>query len=238
MRTTGVVLLEGDVRPRVVEAAVLSKAKTAEHAERVLLEIIEGMRPNVVAVDAPLTLPPCLTCPSFCRGPSKDLCELQAARDVWADDGHPVTERLCEVRLRRELASGPLPSMRIAQIAARGVTLARRVLAGGTRLGAAGAVGVLEVYPYATLSRLGASNPELAPRAPNETDERFSDRILTGLSDRVEGLDERRHHLVSGHAVDALIAAYTGWLAPDGLEQPPPGYNVAAGWIWLPLRSN
>ncbi|MHB8660017.1 MAG: hypothetical protein ACYC91_19170, partial [Solirubrobacteraceae bacterium] len=34
-----------------------------------------------------------------------------------------------------------------------------------------------------------------------------------------------------------LVAAYTGWLAPDGLEQPPTGFNVAAGWIWYPALS-
>lgn len=33
----------------------------------------------------------------------------------------------------------------------------------------------------------------------------------------------------------ALIAAYTAWLAPDGLEQPPEGFNLASGWIcWFP----
>lgn len=44
------------------------------------------------------------------------------------------------------------------------------------------------------------------------------------------GVDEFRRD----HAFDALIAAYTGWLAPDGLEPPPADFNAAAGWIWLP----
>jgi hypothetical protein len=100
MRTTGVVLLAGTGQPRVLAASVLPRAKTAEQAERSLLDFIEDAQPDVVAVDAPLTLPPCLTCPSFCRGPSADLCELQAAQRVWEAGGHPVTERLCEVSLR------------------------------------------------------------------------------------------------------------------------------------------
>jgi predicted nuclease with RNAse H fold len=144
---------------------------------------------------------------------------------------------MCEVRLREELVSGPLPTMRIAQIAARGVALARRVLAGGTSLGAPGAVAVLEAYPYATLSRLGQRETRLRPREPKERDVDFSDRILAGLSSEVADLDQHRAGLASGHAVDALIAAYTGWLHPGGLEPPPRGYNVAAGWIWTPLTA-
>lgn len=234
MHTTGVVLLVGSDEPRVVDVAVLSKGPTAEEAENALLKVVEDASPTVVAIDAPLTLPPCLTCPNFCRGPSAELCELQQAREVWAVGGHPVTERLCEVRLRSELAAGPLPTMRIAQIAARGVALARRVLARGTSLGGPGGVTVLEVYPYATLWRLGQHEPRLHPRDPKEPDADFSGRILKGLSSEVADLDQHRAGLVSGHAVDALIAAYTGWLHPHGLEPPPRGYNVAAGWIWTP----
>ncbi len=234
MRTTGAVLLVGTERPRVVAGSVLSRGKTAEQAERSLLEFIGEARPTVVAVDAPLTLPPCLTCPTFCRGPSVELCELQAAQRVWAAGGHPVTERLCEVALRGELDSGPLPTMRIGQIAARGVVLARRILAGGTSLGEPGAVTVLEVYPYASLWRLGQRNARLRPRRPEEADQEFSERILAGLSEDVGGVDEHRGDLGSGHAIDALIAAYTGWLHPDGLQAPPEGFNLASGWIWAP----
>jgi predicted nuclease with RNAse H fold len=237
MSTTGAVLLTGTDRPTVASASVLAKAPTAERAERGLLELIEDARPGLVAVDAPLTLPPCLSCPSFCRGPSADLCELRAAQEVWQVDGHPVTERLCEVLLRDELPSGPLPTMRIAQIAARGVALARRVLAGGTRLGAPGAVEVLEVYPYATLWRLAHNNSQLRPRNPDEGDQEFSERILAALASEIDGLDQHQPHLDTSHGVDALIAAYTGWLHPDGLEPPPADFNLASGWIWLPRPS-
>lgn len=102
-----------------------------------------------------------------------DLCELDAARRVWEHGEHPVTERLCEVMLREELASGPLPTMRIAQIAA-----------------------------------------------------------LSGFASEIDHLSEHQAGLVSVHAVDALVAAFTGWLHPSGLEAPPPGFNLASGWIW------
>jgi predicted nuclease with RNAse H fold len=233
MRTTGVVLLKGVDRPRVQEARTLPKFKTAEQAESVLLEVVEDAQPDVVAIDAPLTLPPCLSCPSFCRGPSADLCELSAARDVWSAGGHPVTERLCEVRLRDELDAGPLPTMRIAQIAARGTALARRLLAGGTRL-ESGRVVVLEVYPYATMFRLGKLEAGLLPRAPGETGTALTERVLTALASRVDVDVVHRPALVDGHALDALIAAWTGWLHPGEVEHPPSGFNAAAGWIWLP----
>lgn len=233
MRTTGVVLLEGVDRPSVQDARTLPKFKTAEQAERELLEVVEDARPHVVAIDAPLTLPPCLTCPSFCRGPSADLCELSAARDVWRRNGHPVTERLCEVLLRGELDAGPLPTMRIAQIAARGTALARRILAGGTRL-EPGQVAVLEVYPYATLFRLGKKQLGLRPRAAGEADATFARRVLAALGSRVDVDPAHRPALNDGHVLDALIAAWTGWLHPEEVEHPPRGFNTAAGWIWLP----
>ena len=234
MATTGYVVLDGDQRPRITDAGRLPKGKSADEAERRLLGLVEDTRPTLIAIDAPLTLPPCLTCPAYCRGPGKGLCELRAADAVWEAGGNPVTERLTEVRLRPELDTGPLPTMRIGQIAARGVALARRILAGGTRLGPPGAVEVLEVYPYASLARLGQRDPRLSPRGKEEEHEVFAGRVLEALGEEVEGVEERGDVLLATHGLDALVAAYTGWLSPDGLEQPPSGYNVASGWIWLP----
>lgn len=58
--------------------------------------------------------------------------------------------------------------------------------------------------------------------------------MLAGLTTKLDISDTHREALNDGHAVDALVAAYTGWLGPAGLEPPPPDYNQAAGWIWLP----
>jgi predicted nuclease with RNAse H fold len=176
MATAGIAVLSGTDSPRATSASRLPKATTAERAERRLLEVIEDARPDVVAMDAPLTLPRCLSSPSCCHAPDADLCELRAARQVWERDGHRVTERLCEVLPRDELDAGPPPTMRIVQIAARGVSPARRIAAGGTRLGARGAVQVLEVYPYATLARLGRRDPRLRPQESGEDDKGFSGR--------------------------------------------------------------
>jgi hypothetical protein len=37
-----------------------------------------------------------------------------------------------------------------------------------------------------------------------------------------------------GHVLDAVIAAYTGWLGSERLGGPPAGVNLSAGWIWVP----
>src|SRR3954451_8251206 len=57
MATAGIAVLSGTDLPRATSASRLPKATTAERAERRLLEVIEDARPDVVAMDAPLTLP-------------------------------------------------------------------------------------------------------------------------------------------------------------------------------------
>lgn len=60
-------VLEGVRKPRLVEAGVITTAKTAAIAEDRLRELIGAWTPTLIAVDAPLTLPPCLTCPAVAR---------------------------------------------------------------------------------------------------------------------------------------------------------------------------
>jgi hypothetical protein len=45
-------------------------------------------------------LPPCLTCPAYCRGPDPDLCELEGARVMWERGSNPVSRRLCEAEAK------------------------------------------------------------------------------------------------------------------------------------------
>jgi predicted nuclease with RNAse H fold len=145
-----------------------------------------------------------------------------------------VTERLCEVVLRAGLRSGPLPTMRIGQIAARGVALARQLRGMAADITAPAPPTVIEVYPYATLSRLREVDPELSPRRRDESMSEFAGRVIEGLAARIDGVGEKRQQLEDEHVRDSAIAAYTGWLGPSRLEASPSGFNVAAGWIWLP----
>lgn len=232
--TTGYAVLSGIRRPKLKSVGVLPRSASADAAERLLLELLDEWRPSLVAVDAPLTLPPCLVCPSSCQGPGADSCELRAACQVWEVGGNPVTERLCEVRLRKEIGGGkPLPTMRIGQIAGRGVALARRLRAQRAERGRVAGPELIEVYPAASLLRLGFDGRP-ARKEGEVAARRFQSRVLRKLGERIVGLDGDDDELPDDHAFDAVIAAYTGWLAPDGLEPPPGDFNAAAGWIWLP----
>ncbi len=232
--TTGYALLKGVRKPKLVEAGVIPKAKTAAIAEDRLRELIGERAPSLIAVDAPLTLPPCLTCPSSCEGPGRERCELHAARLMWEAGGNPVAERLCEVRLRAEIGGGrPLPTMRIGQIAGRGVALARRLRAERAERGTVAGPELIEVYPAGTLRRLGFGAPP-SDKAGKKAQQDFRDRTCDDLSSKLTGLEVESTCRTNAHAFDALIAAYTAWLGPDGLEQPGEDYNAATGWIWLP----
>jgi predicted nuclease with RNAse H fold len=232
--TTGYAVLSGDQRPRLVEAGVLPRSDTADRAERVLFDLIGRWDSSLVAIDAPLTLPPCLTCPSSCQGPDSERCELRAAHLIWEAGCNPVTERLCEVRMREEIGGGkPLPTMRIGQIAGRGVALARRLRARRAERGVIGGPELIEVYPAASLLRLGyGSRPGQADGETATADFRLG--VLDDLDSRISGLADLAEVLTDGHAFDALIAAYTGWLAPEHLDAPPDDFNAASGWIWIP----
>jgi predicted nuclease with RNAse H fold len=232
--TTGYAVLTGVRRPALKAVGVMPRSRSANAAECDLFALLDSWQPSLVAIDAPLTLPPCLICPSSCQGPGKDRCELQAARLVWEAGGNPVTERLCEVRLRDEMRGGkPLPTMRIGQIAGRGVALARRLRAFRAERGLVGGPEAIEVYPAASLLRWGCGQRP-SRREGAETARRFRVKVLGVLGEQISGLDAPGIVHEDDHAFDALIAAYTGWLAPEKLEQPPEGFNAASGWIWLP----
>ncbi len=237
MGTTGWVLLSNADGKRVVaDANLLTKASVGE-AEHKLADLISKRAPAMVAVDAPLTLPPCLTCPSYCRGPSPDGCELTAARDVWQVGGNPMTERFCEVALRKELKTippRPQATMRLGQIAARGVALSRRLAALRHDPTHRVPAHVIEIYPYASQHRLAATEPRVRPQEEDETHQTYAERVLDGIEQLGVDLGPHRPQLAREHVLDALLAAHTGSLAWGGLESPPDGFNLAAGWIWFP----
>jgi predicted nuclease with RNAse H fold len=231
--TTGYAVLAGAREPKLLSTGVIASAKSADEGERRLLELLETHRPDLVAVDAPLTLPPCLTCPSSCQGPAPDQCELESARLIWQAGGNPVTERLCEIQLRQEIGGGkPLPTMRIGQISARGSALARRLRARRAERGATGGPDLIEVYPTASLKRLGFPDKPAVGK-DKKAQESYRRKVLKNLGPGFPG-PEASECVVDGHAFDGLVAAYTGWLWPDGLDAPSQDFNAASGWIWLP----
>jgi predicted nuclease with RNAse H fold len=232
-KTTGYALLEGYENPVLDRAELVAARPSPKESEKALLRLIDETAPEVVAIDAPLTLPPCLTCPSYCRGPG-DLCELSDARAMWEAKLNPVSQRRCEQHVHDRVKERPLPTMQLGVITGRAVALARCLSSRGIAPSVMERGEVLEVYPRATLRRLSAKDERLVPRAKSESESTFNGRVLAGLSTLVGGIDAHRDALSVTHTLDALVAAYTGWLAPDGLEPPPKGFNIGAGWIWFP----
>ena len=90
---------------------------------------------------------------------------------------------------------------------------------------------VLEVYPAATLVRLGIAG------TPSEDSSVKLGRVLDFFVGEIDGLSSSRDELSDPHALDAVVAAYTGALEVSRLDAPPADFNVAAGWIWLPRGS-
>jgi len=146
-------------------------------------------------------------------------------------------------------ADGASPSHRFARsqaaaashdadgvLTARAVAFARRLSARAFVPGAHQPAQLLEVYPRATLHQHGSAEPSLGPRAPNEPKEAYAARVVDRFEARIDGITPYRPRLVQRehHVLDALVAAFTGWLSPRGLEQPPPGFNTSTGWIWFP----
>jgi predicted nuclease with RNAse H fold len=209
---------------------VLPRAKSPAEADERLLELVRGAKPDILAIDAPLTLPPCLRCSAACRGPGIDRCERADARGLWRAGWNPTSQRLCELLIYERVHERPMPTMQLGALAARALVLARRFrrLRPPPR--------VLEVYPRATLAALRAADPAIRPR--ERAEERAAHRQGVIRAMRGSGLidvpDRLRRRLSEEHVFDALIAAYTGWLYPHGLRPPPSVMRESDGWIWIP----
>ena len=233
----GYAVVVGDEGPRLTEAGLLPVAKSASEGEAALVNLIDGVAPEVLAIDAPLTLPPCLTCPDYCRGPDPVLCELHGARQMWEQGSNPVSRRPCEVEARKAIPGlDPKPTMGLGIITARAVALVRKLEVRGRAPASISRREILEVYPAASLIRLSTLSNKLEPKQAGEEEVDFCARAATGLGEIGLGDVEAHRKAIeaSRDVLDAVIAAYTGWLGPERLEAPPEGFNLASGWIWFP----
>ena len=203
---------------------------------------------TLVAIDAPLTLPPCLRCQvPLCPGQVAcvDPAVLQmraivARSDAGPDRANrrgkprltPYTQRATEVHLLVE--RGIVPREALGQgtgpLAARAAHL-MRALADRFRLNE----NLIEVFPKATLTELGFTRP-----TRKHLDERMARAaVLEGLSTALRfGPGVWRELCVQkDHLFDAVICAFTGYLwARDGWREHEPVDEARAreGWIWVP----
>ncbi|MCX4245491.1 DUF429 domain-containing protein [Paraliomyxa miuraensis] len=187
---------------------------------------------TVVAIDAPLTLPPCIRCSLPCPTVARCTVPVVAWMRRWAprlqprgrsDPGKPAvtpyTQRAAEIL---QQAVGIHPRETLGQgtgpLAARAAYL-RRVLSPRLRLHE----NLIEVHPRATIEQVfGAA---VARRARHGDDDRVwatRKRVLAGL---VEGIafDYVWPELVvrNTHMFHAVLAAFTAFLwAREGLRGP------------------
>lgn len=213
---------------------------------------------TVVAINAPLTLPPCVRCTLPC--PGLKTCDVPSVAWMrkWAplllprgksDPTKPAvtpyTQRATEVlwtslgaRPREALGQGTGP------LAAR-ATYLRRVLSPQLRLHE----NLLEVYPRATLTQLFGSTTERRTRH-GETQRVWDTRkeVLAGLREGIDYAYVWPEVVVRNtHVFGAVLCAYTGflwshagWAGPREFEHadPPPGVPLqeaaaALGDAWV-----
>jgi hypothetical protein len=193
---------------------------------------------TVVAVDAPLTLPPCIRCSLPCPGVSECTVPVVQWMSRWAPQLRrrgqsdrakpsvtPYTQRATEVlwaamgvRPREALGQGTGP------LAARAAYL-RRILSPRLRLHE----NLLEVHPKATLIRLVGSAMERRTRHGDaESVWNARKKVLSGLSEGI-AFDYVWPELVvrNTHVFYAVVCAYTGflwsrrrWRGPAQLRKP------------------
>lgn len=216
---------------------------------------------TVVAINAPLTLPPCIRCTLPCPGVARCDVPVVVWMRRWAprlldrprsDRSKPAvtpyTQRATELLLA---ATGIQPREALGQgtgpLAARAAYL-RRTLSPRLRLHE----NLLEVHPKATLTRMLGSKVERRSRQ-GETGRVWDARkeILTGLAEGI-AFDYVWPELVvrNPHVFDAVICGFTAFLWSRGAWSGPPDFADATGtadaandlaelwvedgWIWAP----
>jgi predicted nuclease with RNAse H fold len=187
---------------------------------------------TVVAIDAPLTLPPCIRCQLPCPTVARCTVPVVAWMRRWgprlqtrgrSDPGKPAvtpyTQRSTELLQR---AVGVSPRETLGQgtgpVAARAAYL-RRVLSPRLRLHE----NLVEVHPRATIEQV--FGPELARHARHGDDDRVwatRKRVLAGLGEGI-AFDYVWPELVvrNTHVFHAVLGAFTAFLwARRGLRGP------------------
>ncbi len=198
-----------------------------EHLIELLMEREGKIR--VLAIDAPLTYPVCVRC-RLERCPGLEACEEPAVQQTLALGGVPYNQRLTDLYVQHRTNKRPIPTMHLGMVTARAVYLLGRLRAEGFPMER-----VIEVYPGGALhtmrEELGLSRDDIKG---------YKRSALKRLR-LIEVLEP--HLNFGGHGaacverddfLDAVLAAYIGYLYPDRVEGPPEGFPVEDGWIYLP----
>jgi predicted nuclease with RNAse H fold len=228
----------------VAVTALLPRNSEAPLYDGPLIELLRSRSAKaLLAVDAPLTLPPCLRC-QVTPCPGQEACVDPAVVQMRRLGGRPeepsrdhrrgkppltpYTQRPTEIYLQRR--RGLVPRETLGQgmgpLTARAAHL-RRALGDLFVLDD----NLIEVYPKATLAMLNLGVPY-----KKRPDARL--RLLECLPGLTFGPGIWREECVqSDHAFDAILCAFTGYLyAREGWTHPPEleVRRGIDGWIWVP----
>jgi hypothetical protein len=246
-KKTSVAILEAEKRG-VVVTALLPRPKEAPLYDDALVALLLGkVDGSLVCMDAPLSLPPCLTCrvpvcpgQAACVDPEVELMRKllvmgePKSRDCRRGKPHltPYTQRATDVYLQQ--VAGIIPRETLGQamgpLTSRAIHL-RRCLAEAYQL----EDNLIEVLPRATLNGLGQRQPY-----KKNVDRRLD--ILESLTDLSFAPGVWREACrQSDHLFDAVICAYTGYLRQR--DDWPVDERVilqgnAQGWIWFPPNTD
>jgi hypothetical protein len=250
-KKTALATLRIDPQEGATVVEIAPRAGAAPLYDQALLTLLRGFGDDtLLAVDAPLTLPPCLRCRvSLCPG-QRDCVDggvMQMRRTVAAHDAAldrdgrrgkpsitPYTQRATEVHLLYERGMTPREALGqgTGPLAARAAHLVR-ALTDRFRLNE----NLIEVSPKATLTALGFTRPYKKHLLERET----RAEVLEALSDELRfGPGVWRESCVqSDHLFDAVICAFTGYLwAKEGWQDQiaadGDGARPEDGWIWVP----
>lgn len=247
-KKTAAATLRVDSRNGATVVDIAPRPREAPLYDQSLLALLRGYGDDtLVAIDAPLTLPPCLRCRvSLC--PGQDECvdasvvQMRAAAASHEGDGDrntrrgkphvtPYTQRATELRLLLE--RGIVPREALGQgtgpLAARAAHLTR-ALADRFRLNE----NLIEVSPKATLAALGFTRRTRKHLHEREARAEVLEALSPGL--RFGPGVWREVCVQSDHLFDAVIAAYTGylWARDDWQGLLAPDARPDEGWIWVP----
>jgi hypothetical protein len=248
-KKTAAATLRVDQRSGATVVDIAPRAGGAPLYDQGLLALLRGYGDGtLVAIDAPLTLPPCLRCQVVVCPGQADCVDAAVVRMRSAVAAHgtgddrnsrrgkpqitPYTQRATELHLLLE--RGIVPREALGQgtgpLAARAAHLTR-ALADRFRLNE----NLIEVSPKATLAALGFTRPTRKHLHEREARAEALESLAPDL--RFGPGVWREHCVQNDHLFDAVIAAYTGYLwARDGWQdrEAPDDGRTGEGWIWVP----
>ena len=246
--TSVAVLVEAEGHARVTFVGFRDPATGSPFYDGPLTRFLTSQpEETVVAMGAPLTLPPCLrcqlaTCTGFegCADPAVVWFRRESARRHTRDTRNatkpkvtPYTQRACELSLRKRhgLPFREAMGQSRGPLTARATHLLKRWTPRYVR-----DENLIEVYPKATLQVLFGKKEASQYRRGVETWE-VRAQLLEELSETLNFAVWREPILQKTRLFHAVICGYTGYRwAVEGWQIPSEERDLASldGWIWVP----